>query len=179
MSPRLGPWLVAAAVAVAAAFALYGGSTTAPPLIRGSRAPDFALPPLGGGEEVRLASLRGKVVLLNFWATWCEPCEEEMPSMQRLHQQLSGEAFELLAISVDEAETDVGAFQQRLGLGFPILLDPKRSASRLYQTFRYPESFLIDPRGVVVERYVGPRDWSDPLYVERIRALLRESTSGG
>jgi len=172
---RLGPWLVAAAVALAAAFALYGGSGTPPPLTRGSKAPDFSLPRLGGDGEVSLASLRGRVVLLNFWATWCAPCEAEMPAMQRLHEQLSREGFDLLAVSVDESQADVQAFAQRLQLDFPILLDPQRGVSRLYQTFRYPESFLIDGNGVVVERYVGSRDWSSPLYLERVRALLSQS----
>lgn len=176
---RLGPWLVAAAVALAAAFALYGGSSAPPLLTRGSKAPDFSLPRLGGDGEVSLVGLRGRVVLLNFWATWCEPCEAEMPAMQRLHEQLAGDGFELLAVSVDESEADVRAFQQRLHLDFPILLDPQRSASRLYQTFRYPESFLIDANGVVVERYVGPRDWSSPLYLERVRALLSQSRGTG
>jgi peroxiredoxin len=178
MSSRLGPWLVAAAVAVAAGFALYGGSSTPPPLTRGSTAPAFSLPRLEGSGELSLASLRGRVVLLNFWATWCEPCEAEMPAMQRLHDQLAGDAFELVAVSVDEKDSDVRAFQQRLGLQFPIVLDPSRAVSRLYQTFRYPESFLIDASGKVVERYVGPRDWSDPLYVERIRALLQGGAQG-
>jgi peroxiredoxin len=172
LGARLGPWLVAAAVAVAAVFALYGSSRSPAPLSRGSAAPDFSLPTLGGEGDISLSAERGRVVLLNFWATWCAPCEEEMPAMQRLHDRLAGDDFALLAVSVDSAESDVSAFQQRLGLSFPILLDPQRSASNLYQTFRYPESFLIDRNGVVVERYVGPRDWDDPLYVERIRNLL-------
>ena len=92
--------------------------------------------------------------------------------MQRLHEALAGQDFELLAVSVDQSAADVQAFRDRLGLTFPILLDPDRRASGLYQTFRYPESFLIDRSGVVVERYVGPRAWDDPLYVQRIRDLL-------
>ena len=172
---RLGPWLIAAAVAVAAVFALYGSSRAPAPVSRGSAAPDFTLPRLSGEGEMSLASLRGRVVLLNFWATWCAPCEEEMPAMQRLHQRLGSERFELLAVSVDNTEADVRAFRERLGLTFPILLDPQRNVSSQYQTFRYPESFLIGRDGVVLERYVGPRDWDDPLYVERIRQLLGTS----
>ena len=172
MRARLGPWLVVAAVAAAAIFALYGSSRTAPPLTRGSAAPDFSLPRLDGGGDIELSGLRGRVVLLNFWATWCAPCEQEMPAMQRLHEKLADGGFDLLAVSVDNSEADVRAFRDRLGLGFPVLLDPERKASNLYQTFRYPESFLIDRNGVVVERYVGPRDWDDPLYVDRIRELL-------
>jgi len=172
LSGRAGAWLVAAAVAVAALFALYGSSRTAAPVTRGSAAPDFALPQLAGDGDVSLSGLRGRVVLLNFWATWCAPCEDEMPAMQRLHEGLAGQGFELLAVSVDQSEADVQAFRERLQLSFPILLDPQREASNLYQTFRYPESFLIDKSGKVVERYVGPREWDDPLYVQRIRELI-------
>jgi peroxiredoxin len=166
---------VAAAVAVAAGFALHSGPRTPAPLTRGSPAPDFSLPGLAGGEPTSLSALRGRVVLLNFWATWCKPCEDEMPAMQRLHTALAGTSFEMLAVSVDSADADVQAFVQRLGLSFPILLDPERKVSHQYQVFRYPESLLIDRDGVVVERYVGPRDWDEPLYLERIRALLGTS----
>jgi peroxiredoxin len=164
---RLGPWLVAAAVAVAAVFALASGSRSPAPLSRGSTAPEFVLPRLDGGDAA-LSALRGRVVLVNFWATWCGPCEDEMPAMQRLHERLARQGFELLAVSVDAEEADVRAFRERLALSFPILVDPQRRVSNLYQTFRYPESFLIDRSGMVVERYVRPRDWDDPLYVERI-----------
>jgi peroxiredoxin len=172
VNARVGPWLVAAAVAVAALFALYGSSRTAAPVTRGSAAPEFALPRLAGDGDVSLGALRGKVVLLNFWATWCAPCEDEMPAMQRLHDGLAGQPFELVAVSVDQSADDVKAFRDRLQLSFPILLDPERKASSLYQTFRYPESFLIDKSGMVVERYVGPRAWDDPLYVQRIKELM-------
>jgi peroxiredoxin len=172
LSGRAGAWLIAAAVAVAALFALYGSSRTAAPVTRGSSAPDFTLPSLAGDGDVALSALRGRVVLLNFWATWCAPCEDEMPAMQRLHEGLAGQGFELIAVSVDTGDAEVRAFRDRLGLTFPILLDPQRKASNLYQTFRYPESFLIDKSGKVVERYVGPREWDDPLYVQRIRELI-------
>lgn len=175
MRARLGPWLVAAAVAAAAIFALENGSRTPPPLTRGSVAPDFSLPRLDGSGEASLSGLRGHVVLVSFWATWCKPCEGEMPALQRLHAELAGSDFELLAVSVDANEPEVRAFRDRLGLSFPILLDPARKVSTLYQTFRYPETLLIGRDGVVVERYVGPRAWDDPLYLARIRDLLGRS----
>jgi cytochrome c biogenesis protein CcmG/thiol:disulfide interchange protein DsbE len=175
LNARLGRWLVAAAVAAAAIFAFYGSSRTPPPVTRGSAAPDFTLPRLDGDGEISLSSQRGRVVLLNFWATWCAPCEQEMPAMQRLHEKLGDAGFDLLAVSVDTSESDVRAFRDRLGLTFPILLDPEHASSARYQTFRYPESFLIDRKGVVVERYVGPRDWDEPLYLDHIRELLGQS----
>jgi peroxiredoxin len=168
---------VAAAVVLAAGFALWGGSAP-PPLTSGSKAPDFSLPPLEGGEAVDLESLRGRVVLINFWATWCKPCEDEMPAMQRLYEALPKDDFVLLAISVDSGDAEVRAFRDRLGLGFPILLDPAKQVSHRYQAFKYPESFLVGRDGVVVERYVGPRGWDEPLYVERIRELLAAAAPG-
>lgn len=142
-----------------------------PPLERGSPAPDFGLPRLGGGE-VALRSLRGKTLLVNFWATWCGPCEQEMPAMQRLYARLAPRGFELLAISVDAGDAEVEAFRTRLGLHFPILRDPDKRAAAAYQSFRYPESFLIDREGMLVERYIGERDWDAPEYAARIERLL-------
>jgi len=119
-----------------------------------------------------MADHRGQVVLINFWATWCKPCEDEMPAMQRLYAELQPLGFELLAVSVDKEAPEVAAFRDKMSLTFPILLDSDESVSRLYQTAGYPESLLIDRDGVVVERYVGPREWDDAAYVERIRKLL-------
>jgi len=149
------------------------GERVPPRLERGAPAPGFSLPSLSGGPQVSLADLRGRVVLVNFWATWCKPCEDEMPAMERLYRQLHGEGFDLLAISVDKEPQDVELFRQRLGISFPILLDPEEGAARAYQTTGFPESILVDRQGRVVERYVGPRDWDARVYADRIRELLR------
>ena len=171
MEGRRGIWLVVLCVAAGAAFALLA-EPTGEPVGRGSRAPEFSLPRLGGGEPMRLADLRGRVVLVNFWATWCKPCEEEMPAMQRLYQALAGPGFELLAISVDEDPAPVERFRERLGLEFPILLDPDQRVAHAWQTFRFPETLLVDAEGSVVERYVGPKAWDAVAYVDRIRRLV-------
>ena len=146
----------------------------ASPVSRGVEAPSFRLPVLGASSPVSLEQYRGKVVLLNFWATWCKPCEDEMPAMDRLYRALAPEGFEMLAVSVDEEPDPVESFRQRLGVSFPILLDPAQDVSRLYQTTGFPESLLIDGRGMIVERYVGPRDWDHATYAKRIRKLMRE-----
>jgi len=169
---KVGPWLVTAAVAAALLFALLSAPDAPPPLGRGSDSPDFSLPRLGEGAPVSLAALRGKVVLVNFWATWCKPCEDEMPAMERLYAELAGEGFELLAVSVDEVEAEVIAFRDRLSLSFPILWDRDKRVSQIYQTYRFPETFLVGRDGVVVERYIGPKDWDAPAYLDRIRRLL-------
>jgi peroxiredoxin len=169
---RRGVWAVAAVVALGAALVLFADGGQGTYVDAGVEAPGFSLPRLPDGAPVSLAGLRGRVVLLNFWATWCKPCEDELPSMQRLHGALASSGFELLAISVDDPSDPVGAFQRRYGLTFPILLDPRREVAGAYQTHHFPESFLIDADGRVVERYIGPRDWDAPEYVARIRALL-------
>jgi peroxiredoxin len=111
-------------------------------------------------------------VLINFWATWCKPCEAEMPAMQRLYQRLQPQGFELLAVSVDDGDAEVAAFRDRLGLTFPILRDPGRSVATRYQSLRFPESWLIGPDGVVAARFIGPREWDAPEYERSVRALL-------
>ena len=141
------------------------------PIRPGQPAPAFELPLLDGAP-ISLASLRGRVVLLNFWATWCAPCEAEMPAMQRLHTTLGGKDFELVAVSVDAGRDEVAQFQQRLGLTFPIALDPGKRVSTEYQSYRFPESYLIDRDGRILSRYIGPRDWDSPVYVDRIRRVL-------
>ena len=150
---------------------MWGGGG-ADPVERGSVAPAFSLPVLDADAPLALDDLRGRVVLVNFWATWCAPCEEEMPAMERLYRAHHDAGFELLAISVGESPEEVRAFRDRLGLSFPILLDGDKAVAQAYQTYRYPESYLLDRDGIVVERYVGPRQWDHPAYLERIGRLL-------
>jgi len=160
-------------VCAAAVFAVVTAPSTPPPLGRGGVAPGFRLADLEGTSR-SLADLRGQVVLLNFWATWCKPCEDEMPAMGRLYEALRGEDFELLAISVDESEPPVRSFSERLALPFPVLLDLDKQVAGQYQTYRFPETFLVGRDGAIVERYIGPKEWDAPAYVERIRKLLGE-----
>ena len=157
----------------------YGWGPLPGPLRPGDRAPDFSLRRAGGGEPVSLAAHRGQVVLLNFWATWCRPCLEELPAMQRLYDALADEDFELLAVAVDRDIRAARAFGARLGLTFPILLDPERSAAAEFQSYMWPESYLIDRRGRIAARYIGPRPWDSALYVDALRGVLSAAPVGG
>jgi peroxiredoxin len=175
---RGGVLAVAVVLVAGAVFALLSRDSTPPPISAGQAAPRFELRRLDGGASIRLDDLRGRVVLVNFWATWCKPCEDEMPSMERLHRRLAGEPFDLLAISVDDDEAAVRAFVERLGLTMPILLDPEKRSAAAYQAYRFPESVLIDANGSVAGRFIGPREWDSETYVESIRALLPGGAAG-
>jgi peroxiredoxin len=177
LGSRGGAIAAAVLVAIVVFAALWATGPPPDPIRPGQVAPEFTLPSLDGAP-VSLADLRGKVVLLNFWATWCKPCEDEMPAMQRLHQALAGTDFVLLAVSTDETREPVEAFRKRLGLDFPILLDPGKEVSVAYQTYRYPESYLIGRDGKILARYIGPRDWDAQLYHDRIRRLATGETQG-
>jgi len=148
----------------------------------GFLAPSFALPDLAGTIH-RLEDYRGKVVFLNVWATWCPPCREEMPSMNRLYQRYAADGFAVLAISEDEGQQEqVAAFVNDLRLTFPILLDPRGTIPPLYGVTGYPETFLIDRSGRIVRHVVGPADWfSDSARAEieqLLRAPMDESSDG-
>jgi peroxiredoxin len=135
-------------------------------------APDFAVPDLAG-RVVRLSGLRGKVVLLNLWTTWCPPCREEMPSMEKLYARLRERDFELVAVSEDEeGRRVVEPFVAEMKLSFPVLIDPEHQVGDRYGVWGYPESFVIDRNGHVVERVIGPRDWAAAEHVARLEALI-------
>jgi peroxiredoxin len=144
-----------------------------PRLGKGVSAPDFTLPGLDG-QMVSLADFRGKVVLLNIWATWCPPCVEEMPSMEKLYQTLKAEGFEILAVSMDESGAQaVLPFMKKHKLSFPALTDTKGVLKSLYQTTGVPESFIIDKDGIIVEKVIGPRDWASPGAIFSFRNLIQ------
>jgi thiol-disulfide isomerase/thioredoxin len=175
-------YLLAAVFAAAGLWFVVGNEAADEPVVRGARAPDFSLPrfeasapgdaSVAGAERLGLGDLAGRVVLVNFWATWCEPCEQEMPAMERLYRALPRDRFELIAVAIDDEPGKVGAFVERYALTFPILLDPDKQVSARYQTMGVPESLLVDGNGRIVERYVGPREWDAPEYVDRIEALF-------
>ena len=140
---------------------------------KGAPAPNFTLPDLSC-KMVSLADYKGQVVLLNIWATWCRPCVEEMPSMEKLHQALTGEKFVILAVSIDESGTEVvRPFLKKHKLSFPALIDSAGTINSLYQTTGVPESFIIDKQGNILEEIIGPRDWAAPGALKYFRSLIQ------
>jgi peroxiredoxin len=139
----------------------------------GTVAPLFTLPQRGAGA-VSLASFRGRVVVVNFWATWCPPCVAEMPSLERLHRALSRDGLVVLGVSADEDEAVLAQFVQKAGLTLPILRDPGGVvAAGSYRTTGYPETFVVDAQGVIQETYVGPAEWDTPEALDHFRRLLK------
>lgn len=133
---------------------------------------DFTLPDLQG-HAIQLTALRGKVVFVNVWATWCQPCIEEMPTIQQLYERLHTRGLEILAVNLDALGAQVVVpFMQSRQLTFPALLDTKSFVQRLYRTTGVPESFIVDRSGILVDKVVGPRDWAHPQVVAHFERLL-------
>ena len=153
------------------------------PVEVGSRAPNFAATDLEG-KPVSLEDLDGQVVFLNIWATWCPPCVEEMPSMQRLYEELGPEGLRIVGVSIDAAigSTDaagrpggnIRAFVREHGLTFDIWHDPSGGIQRIYRTTGVPESFVVDRNGVIVKKVIGATDWDSEASVALFRRLLQE-----
>ena len=138
----------------------------------GFTAPDFTLPDLQGHLH-RLSDLRGKVVFLNLWTTWCPPCREEMPALEALYRRLKQRDFVVLAVSQDEGGAAVvGPFVRERGLTFPVLLDPLARTSARYGVTGYPETFVIDRDGNVIQHMIGPAEWASDRMIAYVQQLL-------
>ncbi|MBF2054819.1 MAG: redoxin domain-containing protein [Candidatus Sericytochromatia bacterium] len=148
--------------------------------LEGQPAPDFALQNLDG-QTVKLSDYSGKVVFINFWATWCDPCTEEMPSMQRLRSHFADKPFEILAISLDNNPREaVPAFltKTRLELNFPVLHDVDQKLSKsAYKTTGVPESFIVGPDGKVVKHVIGAYEWDSEAIIEYFEDLLNNQAA--
>jgi peroxiredoxin len=141
----------------------------------GSTAPDFHAIDLRTGKPASLDDYRGKVLLLNIWATYCLPCRVEMPAIERLSHRMAGTDFYVLAVSVDVVDsTEVNAFVKQLGLTFDVLHDRQGVIEQQYQTTGVPESFVIDRHGVIVKKVIGASEWDGPVNEVLIRRLLDE-----
>ncbi len=162
------------ALAAAAAIVLIFASPSyrqSEPSVTGSKAPDFSFAP--NGSPVRLADLRGRVVVLNFWATWCPPCVAEMASLNRLHQQIAPQGGMVLGISVDEDAVAYEKFLQDHQVRFPTYRDPSKKISSRYGTFMYPETYVINRDGRIARKIIGPQNWDSPELVAYLNTLLR------
>jgi len=166
---------LAIVVGAAVGFVLLRGAPGGAPagtLSVGVPAPPLRLPALGGAE-VDLQSFSGRVVLLNFWASWCPPCVEEMPSLEKLHQALAPRGLVVIAVSADEDEGALVSFLKRVPVSFPVLRDPGgRVGKARYHTTAYPATYVIDGAGIIRETFLGPVQWDAPGAVDHFRSLL-------
>lgn len=142
----------------------------------GEKAAGFKLTDLSG-DSVSMANLHGKVVFLNIWATWCAPCREEMPSMEKLYQRLhDNKGFVMLAVSQDTSNRDeVLAYVKKHGYHFDVLLDPQNAVAEAYKVSGVPETFIIDREGRIVAHHAGAFDWSQPAISDALEELLKDN----
>jgi len=120
---------------------------------------DFSLTDLNG-NKVSLKDYQGKVIMLNFWATWCPPCREEMPSMEEMNREMKGKNFVMLAVNVQEKESTVKSFVDKFKYTFPVIIDEKAEAAARYQIRSIPTTYIIDTKGKIAGAYIGGRDWN-------------------
>lgn len=161
-----------AAPRLAVAFAVLVSCAERPePPAPGVPAPPFELLDLDQRAH-RLADFAGQVVVLNFWATWCPPCVEEMPSLQRLQDLLGEDGLKVVAVSVDERYSDIPSFVAEHRLRFLILHDLGKRVSRRYEVFQFPETWIIRRDGTLASHIVGARDWAAPGSLDIFRGLL-------
>jgi len=144
----------------------YSGSR--PPHI-GNPAPDFTVQ--DADRKVSLGDLRGQVVVLNFWATWCAPCVEEMPSLVQMQQKMKNKGVDVLAVSVDVDENAYRKFLKDHSIDLLVVRDPERKSNNLYGTFKFPETYIIDRSGVLRRKFIGPVDWQQPEIVDFLSKL--------
>jgi thiol-disulfide isomerase/thioredoxin len=154
--------LLAACLEVAAASSLVKWT--------GGRAPALKLADAEGREHA-LAEWRGKTVVINFWATWCEPCREEMPSLERLRKRLAGRPFEIVAVNVGESPERVARFTREVPVTFPIIYDRDSATAKLWKVRGYPTSYVLGPDGRIRYYFVGDLDWSSDEVVRVIESV--------
>lgn len=165
--------LIAFVVLLGGAVYIYTNMPETVSVVAGDIAPAFQLEDLDG-NQVSLASLRGKVVIVNFWATWCPPCIEEMPSMERLNEVMAGDDFVMLAINTEKnGRTIVPDFLKKTPYTFPILYDDQAVVQQLYGVYKFPESFIVRKDGTIDQKVIGPLDWSSTKVIAYFKGLTK------
>jgi len=160
-----------AVLALAALLAASVSQAAMPPV--GSVAPDFTLKS-NGGKNLKLSEFRGQVVMINFWATWCGPCREELPLLNRIQEQYRKAGFKLLGVNIDDRPEAAQAMARNLGIRFPILFDTDKRVSRRYDVNAMPSTLLIDRDGKVRYLHLGYRPGYETRYEAQVRELLKQ-----
>lgn len=158
---------------VAGACSFWNPPDTQGPVVEGQTAPDFSFSQ-SSGKAAYLKDLRGRVVLINFWATWCPPCRDEMPSMNALRQVTDPNQLVILAFSVDPSWDPVHRFMSEHQYSLPVYADFDRRISSLYGTVKFPETYIINKKGEVAFKVIGSTDWMDPEMLAYLRQLMAQ-----
>lgn len=137
----------------------------------GDRAPDFRIT-ADNGRTITRSDFGGKLLVLNFWATWCPPCVQELPSLNEFQQQLAGSGVVVVGVSVDTSAQEYRAFLDKTKVAFLTARDPAADISGRYGTFKFPETYVIDSSGRVRQKHIGPENWSSESLIQSVRALL-------
>lgn len=145
-------------------------------IVRADTAPDFTLPRLDNQQPVSLSSLRGQVVYVDFWASWCAPCAHSLPALQTLHNELQEQGFEVIAINLDESPQQARRFLQPLALTYPVLFDAQKNTPQAYNISGMPTAFLVDRNGHIRSRHTGFRSGDETRLKQQIQQLLQESS---
>lgn len=174
---RLKPVIFFGIVALLAGFVIYDGLQAPPPTLVGAEAPNFSLRNFEG-ETIQLSDYAGKLVFLNFWATWCEPCIREIPDMMTIKERFDGRPFDMLAISVDTRWEDVNTYLEENGFALPTVLDPGQAVTLdKYRVTGFPETFLVsvdqNGRGTVLAKYIGERAWAEPRWFDEVDRFVK------
>lgn len=143
-------------------------SGTRPPRI-GTAAPDFTV--RDSEHSVTLSQLKGQIVVLNFWATWCAPCVEEVPSLMQMQQRMKSKGVTVLAVSVDADENEYRRFVKNHSVNLLTVRDPDQKSNALYGTSKFPETYIIDRNGVVRRKFIGAVDWTEPEIIDFLGKL--------
>jgi peroxiredoxin len=154
-------------------FSVFAASSLASSGLSGQPAPDFALKS-SSGQNMRLSEYRGDVVMINFWATWCGPCRQEMPLLDELYSRYQRVGFNLLGVNIDDDSSRAMEMINELGVSFPVLFDATKEVSRLYQVDAMPVTVIVDREGNVRHVHQGYKPGYEQKYLDQVRALLRE-----
>ncbi|HET9086735.1 MAG TPA: TlpA disulfide reductase family protein [Acidobacteriaceae bacterium] len=169
---RLDRFAAAPVLLFATMFLFSGCDRGRAPRQIGRVAPPFTIH--DGSEAVTLRQYRGQVVLLNFWASWCPPCIEELPSLMALHRRMP--QLVILGVSIDEDAQAYHNFLLQNNIDFPTIREPSRATQNLYGTVQIPESYVIDKSGHIVRKYVSAQDWTNPEILQTLSAVLNEKS---
>ena len=154
-------------------FSVFAAASLASSGLAGQPAPDFALKS-SSGQNLRLSEYRGDVVMINFWATWCGPCRQEMPLLDELYSRYQRVGFNLLGVNIDDDSSRAMDMIDELGVSFPVLFDSSKEVSRLYRVDAMPVTIIVDREGNVRHVHQGYKPGYEQQYLDQVRALLRE-----